>query len=226
MCGIESYATSIYTKSRPFRASRSVEDSQKRQSDSDNVAFYAPVKPPGSFVPHYDLESDFIISAANAAANLIYHLNSGGNRQTADAPVVQSAYTNVVAGINYDMNMVLDGSIYHILMFQDLDGVYSFTTPPQIIGTVGGSGGLTGGDIAAIVVCSVFGAVLVAAAGVYLATRNGDSSSNDESEASGKADVAESQKGRFGMPVMNPFSHIRRVKAGEHQSVTARSEPQ
>ena len=216
LCGIEDWATAVYTKSQPL-ARRSVEERQKRQGDND-----APVYPPGSFVPQNDLESDLMINAANAAAELIY--NSNRRRQTAASPVVQSAFTNVVAGINYDMNMVLDGSIYHILMYQNLEGVYSFTAPPQVIGTVAsGSGGLSGGDIAAIVACSVFGAALVVAAGVYLATRKSDSSSDGKPESTG---VAEAPKGRFGIPVMNPVSHIRRVQAGEHQSATARSSPQ
>jgi hypothetical protein len=219
LCGIESHATSVYTSSRPNVAARIVEE---RESDAEVVNFSAPVTPPGGFVEHLDLESDFIVNAGGAAANLIDQLNSR-RRQVSVTPIVQSASTSVAAGINFDMTMVLDGSIYRILMFQDLQGTYSFNSPPQVIGTVAGSGGLTGGDIAAIVVCSVFGFALAVAAGVYLMTRGSVEGGNDGDE--GAAEVGDSRKWK-GIPVLNHFSHIRRVRQKEHQSVTARSEPQ
>ena len=223
LCGIENYPTSVYTLSQ--RKSMADEVVEERQSVSgDDVSISLPITPPGGMVTHLDLQSDFINNAANNAANLIQQLNSG--RQAQAAPVVQSAHTAVAAGVNYDMIMELNGNIYHVLMFQDLQGTYFFTAPPEVVGTVAGAGGLTGGDIAAIVVCSVFGAALLVGAAVYAVTRNGEDSNHEsEKEVAGEAGVMESPKGRFGIPVMNPFSHIRRVKEGKHQSVTARSGP-
>jgi hypothetical protein len=223
LCGIESYATSVYTPSRPYAGTRSAEEPEV----SDTLDVLLPIYSPGGAVTHLDLQSDYVVNAAYGAANLINQLN-GGQRQDVGTPIVQSAYTSMAAGVNIDMTVDLNGLVYHVLMFEDLQGVYSFTAPPQVIGTVGGSGGLTGGDIAAIVVCSVFGAAVVVGAAVYVATRGGDETSASPTREEGQVEEEgeEKQEGRKGIPVMNPFSHIRRVQAGEHQSVTGRSNVQ
>ena len=239
LCGIENYATAVYTQGKPYKAARTIEENLEENVEEErrvggDFEVLLPVNIPGGVVTHLDLESDFIINAANDAVNMMKELNPG--MQASQPPVVQSAYTSVSAGVNYDMTMVVDGTVYHVLMFQNLQGVMSFTAPPTVVGSIaGGSAGLTGGDIAAIVVCSVFGAALVVAAGVYVATRNREDSGSlpgtvqeeGKPKEEGVAEEAEPGEGkRTGIPVMNPFSHIRRVKAGEHQSVTGRSNVQ
>lgn len=228
LCGIENWVTSVYTLSKPYMGTRSLEvdEDEERKTTDDTINLLLPIDQPGGDVTHLDLESDDIINAANAAANLINQLKT---RQSAGSPVVQTAYTSIAAGVKYDMTMTLDGLIYHVVMFQDLQGSYSFVVPAEVVGTVGGGGGLTGGDIAAIVVCSVFGAVVVIGVAVYLITRNSEEGSNTGGvEEGGVEEEAEEEGGgkRRGIPVLNPFSHIRRVKAGEHQSVTGRTNVQ
>jgi hypothetical protein len=213
LCGFEKYPTSGYAPSRPYVGARAMEERQTEEGDVIEMSL--PIAIPGGYVTHTDLQSDDILNAADAAVVLINQMDT---RQTQGTPVVLSASTSVAAGMHYDMTLVSGGRIYRVHMFQDLQGDFAFTEPPQVIGKVGG-GGLTGGDVAAIVVCSVFGAALVVAAVAYAVTRRRDDASED-------AELEESSRKNSGIPVMVASSHVRRVQAGEHQSVTARSEPQ
>ncbi len=215
--GIESYATSVYAQSNPYQGDRSV-DERRAGNYFQSVAL---LSPPGAPVIHLDLDSDYVDNAVTQAVNLMA-IKYFYRRQTAAAPIAQSASTSVSAGVNFDLTFVLDGSIYRVLMYQDLQGTYSLTAPPQLLGTVGGSG-LTSGEIAAIVVCSVFGAALVVAAGVYVATRNNGEEAS-EAEEGEPAKEGEETKSK-GIPVMNHFSQIRRMREKQHQSVTARNDP-
>lgn len=134
LCGIENYATSVYAPKRPYTGTRSAvdEDVIEDRAAGADLQVLVPINAPGSAVPHFDLESNFIMDAANNAANLIGKLNPGA--ATSGTPVVQSATTSVSGGVNFDMTMTLDGTAYHVTMFQDLQGTYSFTAPAEVIG--------------------------------------------------------------------------------------------
>ena len=90
-------------------------------------------------------------------------------------------------------------------------------------GAAGGASGLSGGAIAGIVIGAVAALALFVGAAV-LASGLSEQEEMEESEkptGMNRFSMAISH----GIPVMNQQSHIRRVKKGRHQSVTARSDP-